>query len=399
MIYEHFRATGAYEAVQRLSYLFIIRLHNDDVQDFDGIKLYYQQATRFQVWSWKDCTVKITGLCSASDRLGFVRSRNRSQQWADKLFTIEDVCKTTCRSDDENSKLQSPDRSCGKRSSHQDSKRKESLRWGESDRVFYWKAYGPCSKGDSCSFSYDKIAPDNSGGGQRRRGRSSSPAPNSKAKTDEGGENLEQHQATERKTLQTKGAKFRAATESIKARHGIVGILPCVKTTSLRPGANLEEHVPSDMLRLRRSPARSQRKVVRKDQLHHWREQRWKLWQMKSDPLPMHFFSKKIRDVKFWHPLVYQNYKSETGCICGDKCQFRHGDAEDGSRKWVPTEMVLEGLPVKSAGSCSASDCIGCVWTRNIRNNDNRAFPDWRHQQHVILMRQWGGKTSEPRTK
>ena len=35
MIYEHFRATGAYEAVQGLPDLFSIRLHNDDVQDFD----------------------------------------------------------------------------------------------------------------------------------------------------------------------------------------------------------------------------------------------------------------------------------------------------------------------------------------------------------------------------
>ena len=35
MIYERFRATGAYEAVQGLSDLFSIRLHNDDVQDFD----------------------------------------------------------------------------------------------------------------------------------------------------------------------------------------------------------------------------------------------------------------------------------------------------------------------------------------------------------------------------
>ena len=33
--YERFRATGAYEAVQGLSYLFTIRLQNDDVQDFD----------------------------------------------------------------------------------------------------------------------------------------------------------------------------------------------------------------------------------------------------------------------------------------------------------------------------------------------------------------------------
>ena len=34
MIYEHFRATGACEAVQRLSDLFSVRLQNDDVQDF-----------------------------------------------------------------------------------------------------------------------------------------------------------------------------------------------------------------------------------------------------------------------------------------------------------------------------------------------------------------------------
>ena len=34
MIYEHFRATGAYEAVQGPSDLFDIRLQSDDVQDF-----------------------------------------------------------------------------------------------------------------------------------------------------------------------------------------------------------------------------------------------------------------------------------------------------------------------------------------------------------------------------
>ena len=35
MIYEHFRATGAFEAVQGLSNLFTLSLQNDDVQDFD----------------------------------------------------------------------------------------------------------------------------------------------------------------------------------------------------------------------------------------------------------------------------------------------------------------------------------------------------------------------------
>ena len=35
MIYQHFRATGAHEAVQGLSDMFSVRLQNVDVQDFD----------------------------------------------------------------------------------------------------------------------------------------------------------------------------------------------------------------------------------------------------------------------------------------------------------------------------------------------------------------------------
>ena len=35
MIYEHFRATGAYDAVHGLSDPLNMRLQNDDVQDFD----------------------------------------------------------------------------------------------------------------------------------------------------------------------------------------------------------------------------------------------------------------------------------------------------------------------------------------------------------------------------
>ena len=35
MIHDHFQATGAYDAAQRLSDLFNICLHNDDLQDFD----------------------------------------------------------------------------------------------------------------------------------------------------------------------------------------------------------------------------------------------------------------------------------------------------------------------------------------------------------------------------
>ena len=73
MICEHFRANGAYEALQGLSDLFTTSLQNDNVNDFDvrwgqaplsatskittfdGLKLYCQQAICLQMWSWKDC--------------------------------------------------------------------------------------------------------------------------------------------------------------------------------------------------------------------------------------------------------------------------------------------------------------------------------------------------------
>ena len=54
-------------------------------------------------------------------------------------------------------------------------------------------------------------------------------------------------------------------------RHVALGILPYVKTTSQRLDANLATSVIFDMLMQMRSPAKSQRKVVRKDQLLHWR--------------------------------------------------------------------------------------------------------------------------------
>ena len=93
------------------------------------------------------------------------------------------------------------------------------------------------------------------------------PAPNSKAKTD--GE----EEKTLKRIRQQRRKLFRQKEQNSvpiqKIIHHVNVGLPCVKTTSLRPDANLEEHVSSDMMRLRRSPARSQRKVVRKDQLHY----------------------------------------------------------------------------------------------------------------------------------
>ena len=37
---------------------------------------------------------------------------------------------------------------------------------------------------------------------------------------------------------------------------------------------------------------------------------------------------KKKPSCKFWHPPVCLNYKSEKGCVHGDKCHFRHVEAD-----------------------------------------------------------------------
>ena len=75
--------------------------------------------------------------------------------------------------------------------------------------------------------------------------------------------------------LQRKGATFRAVTcfqnSSCRFWHP-----PVCHNTSLRPDAYVAKNADSDMLRLRRSPAKKQRKVVRKDQLHYRRSlQNW----------------------------------------------------------------------------------------------------------------------------
>ena len=74
-----------------------------------------------------------------------------------------------------------------------------------------------------------------------------------------GEKNPQTHQATERNALQTRNehSEFRAVTKTVKTCHVDLGILPCVKTTSLRPDANLEDCVSSDMLRLMRKSKKS----------------------------------------------------------------------------------------------------------------------------------------------
>ena len=63
------------------------------------------------------------------------------------------------------------------------------------------------------------------------------PLPHPRQKTKIEGEKPVHVQATEEKTLRTKGAEFRAEKENVIIRPVIIGILPCVEITSLRQDA------------------------------------------------------------------------------------------------------------------------------------------------------------------
>ena len=125
--------------VKGLSDLFKIRLQNDDVQDFDvrwdKAPLSASEIPTEMVLEGLFKS-KITAFCSASDCLGFVRPGSCQKQWTTELFKAEDTGETSSWSNDENSKPQSLERSCWERSSDHGSKKKESLRWEESRRVF-----------------------------------------------------------------------------------------------------------------------------------------------------------------------------------------------------------------------------------------------------------------------
>ena len=129
---------------------------------------------------------------------------------------------------------------------------------------FQWKAIGHCSTGNSCSFSH-RPASASRCEAQRRKGEQSSPAPDSKARTD----SEKNFSAQEKEVLRTIEGEFRAVLDIVQTRRAMIGILPCVKITSPKRSAKMANDALFDKLRRRRIPTTSQRKVVQKDQLLH----------------------------------------------------------------------------------------------------------------------------------
>ena len=275
MIYEHFRATGAYEAVQGHSNLFSKSLQNDDVQDFD---VRWDQALLSA--SEMPSNVILEGLYKSKLQdtvplqtvlalYGQEIVRNNGQTSYLRLKTavklhVDQMIRTR------NFRVRNDvveKGSVTKSQEHVERKVRE---------CFQWKAHGQCSKGDSCRFSHDTIASGNSGCGQGPYERSSFPAPNSKAKTD---------------------------------------------------GKEGNNSMPI---------------------------------------LFLFFFFKKNTSCKFGHLPVCQSYKSEKGYIFGDKCHFRHAEAEVKPNKWSK-----KGGAKGPVALFKESTQMGCVVYLNILIREN----------------------------
>ena len=97
---------------------------------------------------------------------------------------------------------------------------------------------GTVRKDTSCSFRPDP-ASGNACEAHRAKGQSSSPAPNSKAKTDGEIPSKSFRQQRRTKPFRQKGAESRADVENVIIRHVIIGTLPCVKITSPRQDAHV----------------------------------------------------------------------------------------------------------------------------------------------------------------
>ena len=144
--------------------------------------------------------------------------------------------------------------------------------------IYHWKPNGQCSNGDSFRFSHE-LASGNSGGAQRRKRQSSSPAPNSKAKTDGEGGNTSKESGNRDECSSDQRSK-------IPCRHRICNNPSC----------------------------------------------------------------------GCWRPVVCPNYKSKNGCTFGNKCFFRHVEAEQ-----KPSKESKKGGAKGSLASLKESTQLGCV--------------------------------------
>ena len=186
VIYEHFRATGAYDAAQDLSDLFNVRLQNDDVQDFD---------TR-----WDQALLSASEVPTEMVLEGLYKSKLQDSVQRQTTLAMYEKEKNRNNEQPNYSRLkiavrrhidqQMRTRNFRARNEIVErgavTKRPKGRKAVVERKVgecYQWKVIGQCSTGDSCSFSHDQ-APGN-GCGQRQEEPSFSPAPKANAQTDD----------------------------------------------------------------------------------------------------------------------------------------------------------------------------------------------------------------------
>ena len=218
MIYEYFRATGVYEAVQGLSIFFALSLQNDDVQDFD---VRWDQA--LQSASDVPSDVILEGLYMALYDQKTVRSNEPTYQQlktAVKLH-VDQMMRTG------NFRVRNNVVERGSVTKSQKGKKAYVER--KVGKCFQWKAHGQCSRGDSCSFSDDAQALGNSGNVRDEEDDRLLLHPiRRQSRLTARDKNHYRDQAVNRKT-HWKRAKFHADSSSVKVRHVSSGTLLCVR--------------------------------------------------------------------------------------------------------------------------------------------------------------------------
>ena len=117
--------------------------------------LYYLWVKCPQIWSWKDCTSKNYRILFSFRPSWFCTIQKpfetMGRQMRTRNFTVRnDVVE--------------------RGSVTKSQKGKEAYVERKVRECFQWKAHGQCSKGDSCSFSHDRLAQGDLCGGQRRNG-------------------------------------------------------------------------------------------------------------------------------------------------------------------------------------------------------------------------------------
>ena len=129
MTYEHFRANGAYDAVQGLSDLFNVRLQNDDVQDFDV--------------RWDEALLSANETPTDTVLEGLYKSKYQDSVQLQVVLALYDQGTAQNNGLSSYSRLKTSVRLCTDQkkrsdwlgSSSQESERKESQRWEESGRL------------------------------------------------------------------------------------------------------------------------------------------------------------------------------------------------------------------------------------------------------------------------